>query len=393
MDHNDRVIPDFLAARLTAGAPFVLFREPGESDFKSYFADEKDILTARTSAALLTDPTARDGFIFAPFSADKHPLLYLPAIYRAETKAELLSLIKANPALTPSVFAVESEKETVGALYDEASAKATYLEIFSTMKAVLSSGICRKIVLSRQKSQPLSADFLPFAVFERALNRYPDAMVSMFFHPTTGLWIGSTPEVLVKTRSGTGIASETGEADTVALAGTMPLPPEADLPPLTAWSHKNREEQAYVTDYLRDTIARHGRILSENGPRTVRAGSLCHLKTELRLTMGANRDALCRLIEDLHPTPAVCGLPKAAAFQTLLEEEGVDRRWYSGYLGPVAFKEAGLPDTRLYVNLRTFSVKDNTVTFYAGGGLVRESEAASEWLETEYKMQTMMRTL
>ena len=393
MDHNDRVIHDFLAARLKRNAPFVLFREPGESDFKSYFADENETLRARTPAALLKSPDARDGFLFAPFSANRHPLLFLPAVRRANTKAQLLALINTEALSSSATTDVSDEVSPLDkadlSLYDEASAKAAYLDVFSKMKAMLSSGSCRKIVLSRQKTLALSDGFLPFAVFERALTRYPDAMVSVFFHPLTGLWIGSTPEVLLKARS----SSTRAEAETVALAGTMPLAPETDLPALSAWSHKNREEQAYVTDYLRETIARHGRLVSETGPRTVRAGSLCHLKTDLRLTMDADCDALCRLIDDLHPTPAVCGLPKATAFRTLLEEEGVDRRWYSGYLGPVDFKDTALPDTRLYVNLRTFSVDGPTVTFYAGGGLVEESESTDEWLETEYKMQTMMRTL
>lgn len=390
MDHSDPAIHTFLAARLKAGAPFVLFREPGERDFKSYFAGERDMLCARRPADLLTRPDAKDGFLFAPFCVEKHPILYLPAISRADTKAELLALIKADPSLTPATTDEAATNDAVPAtLYNETRAKADYQKVFTRMKAELSAGTCRKIVLSRQKTLALPADFAPFAVFQRALTRYPDAMVSMFFHPKTGLWIGSTPEVLLKARA----QGEHGQADTVALAGTMPLAPDAELPNIRAWSAKNREEQAYVTEYLRETIARHGRILSETGPRTVRAGALCHLKTELSLTIDANRDALCRLIDDLHPTPAVCGLPKATAFKTLLQNEGVDRRWYSGYLGPVDFNHPALPDTRLYVNLRTLSVTGKTVTVYAGGGLVEASEADAEWLETEYKMQTMIRTL
>ena len=91
----------------------------------------------------------------------------------------------------------------------------------------------------------------------------------------------------------------------------------------------------------------------------------------------------------LHPTPAVCGLPKEETYRIIRENEGYDRSYYSGFIGWLA--PEGKSD--LYVNLRCMNILRGSFVLYAGGGILASSEIESEWLETEAKMQTMKRLI
>jgi isochorismate synthase len=72
------------------------------------------------------------------------------------------------------------------------------------------------------------------------------------------------------------------------------------------------------------------------------------------------------VISVLHPTPAVCGLPKQEAKDFILENEGYDRKYYTGFLGELnkeAFNKETLKSD-LYVNLRCMKIKDNQAHLY-----------------------------
>lgn len=114
------------------------------------------------------------------------------------------------------------------------------------------------------------------------------------------------------------------------------------------------------------------------------AGALSHLKTDFHFSLNDSQ-RLGDLLKLLHPTPAVCGLPKEEAYRFILDNEGYDRSYYSGFIGWL--RPEGRTD--LYVNLRCMNVKEDSLTLYAGGGLLASSELDDEFQETEKKMQTM----
>jgi len=95
------------------------------------------------------------------------------------------------------------------------------------------------------------------------------------------------------------------------------------------------------------------------------------------------------LLQELHPTPAVCGLPKREAFGFIVRHEHTPRQYYSGFMGPLEMN-AG---THLYVSLRCMQMTETKYRLYAGGGLLKESRMESEWQETEAKMQPMRQLL
>ena len=202
-------------------------------------------------------------------------------------------------------------------------------------------------------------------------------MIYLCHTPVTGTWLGSTPEII--------LSGSSQSWKTVALVGTLPI---VDGVEPTEWSEKNKEEQAIVAEYIRKIIKKHGAKMTEKGPYTARAGQLVHLKTDFLFQL-KETGFLGNLLKELHPTPAICGLPKEEAYQFILSNEGYDRRYYSGMVGWLDPKG----QTDLYVNLRCMEIRSTEVKLYAGGGILPSSEVRSEWEETSQKMKTMKNIL
>ena len=95
------------------------------------------------------------------------------------------------------------------------------------------------------------------------------------------------------------------------------------------------------------------------------------------------------LIKYLHPTPAVCGLPKETAKDFILQNENYTRSYYSGYLGELNVNE----NTQLFVNLRCMEVKDAKIALYVGGGITKASIPEKEFEETVAKAMVMKKVL
>ena len=213
--------------------------------------------------------------------------------------------------------------------------------------------------------------------FRRAVERYIYSYVYLCHTPATGTWMGSTPEIL--------LAGRHGAWQTVALAGTQRLD-HGRVP--TEWDAKNRREQQLVADYIHAQLRTLGIGARTVGPYPARAGELSHLKTEFHFSLPDER-RIGEVLDLLHPTPAVCGLPKEKAYDFILRHEGYDRAYYSGFVG--LLDPEG--ETSLYVNLRCVHIQPSKFTFYAGGGLLASSSLDEEWRETGDKMGTMGRTV
>ena len=120
-----------------------------------------------------------------------------------------------------------------------------------------------------------------------------------------------------------------------------------------------------MASYIRRQLLSLGIRSTESGPYPAYAGALSHLKTDFHFSLKDNKN-LGDLLKVLHPTPAVCGLPKEEAYRFILENEGYDRKYYSGFIGWL--DPEGRTD--LYVNLRCMHIEDEQLTLYAGGGLL-----------------------
>lgn len=240
-----------------------------------------------------------------------------------------------------------------------------------------------KVVSARTFDEPLPKSFEIIDFYFRLAETYPDAFVSIISIPNRGTWIGATPELLLEYSK--------KHFRTVSVAGTQPFPSVGDISEI-GWNQKEIEEQAMVSRYIIDQFKTiRLREFTEMGPRTVRAGNMIHLKTEYHVNLEeVDSPQLGTVMMNLlHPTSAICGMPKFPALRFIAAYEHLNREFYSGYLGPVNMN--GI--SRLYVNLRCMQILRSRAVLYAGAGITHDSIPEKEWDETALKCQTLLNVM
>lgn len=371
-----------LQALVLSKLPFVLYRLPEGTPQLMVLTQGKPL-----SFTALNDLDVASGFVMAPFDLNgSHPMVLWPnasclkasgwpdittcliELLSAPDWAALKAQVEQAPLLAPGTI------NTMGA--------GPYRSDFAQFSAALHAGLFQKLVLSSYFEQESSC-FYVLDNFMRACAVKPELMVVLAQAPQVGTWFVATPEVLVRT------LPQSSRLHTMALAGTMPYC--AENMELAAWSHKNREEQALVTSYLTAIL---GDDYEAHGPYPVKAGSVVHLRTDLTFTP---KQGLSALLAALHPTPAVCGLPKAAALDFIVEHESYQRSYYAGFLGEMQCPKSG---TNLFVNLRTIELLAQqgvwgpwTFRSYVGGGLLAASNEDSEYAEICAKNRSVLSNL
>nr|WP_295934883.1 chorismate-binding protein [uncultured Dyadobacter sp.] len=272
---------------------------------------------------------------------------------------------------------------------DHPDARARFERTVELAVSAIRQNQFKKVVLSRSKDLRYTDAFQPARAFQKLVHAYPHAFVSLVNLPEENeMWLGASPEGLVEQLSD-------GTFKTMSLAGTQTarnasgeLIPRYDI----RWGEKEIEEQALVSRYIIECFKKiRLREYLETGPRTVLAGNLYHLRTVFEVdTVSLNFPELASvMLKLLHPTSAICGVPKAPSLQFINDIEGYNRSYYSGFLGPA---QVG-GNTNLFVNLRTVRFKDGIATFFAGAGITEDSVPELEWFETELKCDTLLRVI
>lgn len=267
----------------------------------------------------------------------------------------------------------------VGLTLPQETSRAHYEQMVRRGIAAIRQGRFQKVVPAKVRKAALHPAFDPLQAYAQLLEKYPRAFVSLVSAPEVGTWMGATPETLLRVQQGRYFS-------TVSLAGTQPYRGQA-LQDVT-WGTKEIEEQALVSRYIVNCFKKiRLREFEEQGPSTLRAGNLLHLCTSFQVDMqqAAFPDLASVMLELLHPTSAVCGMPKPEALSFLQAEEGFDRQLFSGFLGPVHWQG----DTQLFVNLRCMQLSHTHAYLYAGAGITADSVPEKEWTETEMKTMTV----
>ncbi|MGB0385166.1 MAG: isochorismate synthase [Ardenticatenaceae bacterium] len=265
---------------------------------------------------------------------------------------------------------------------DTALDQATFCQVVDSAIDYLNHSDLEKIVVSRVAEEGLPEEFDPVETLISLGERYSHAFISLVAIPGVGTWMGATPERL--------LTMENGSLTTVALAGTQAKP--ATLPlEAVSWGAKEMREQGLVSDYIRAFFRHVGAEWEEEGPRTVSAGNVVHLQTTFHAQVdnGEHLALVNQVFDHLHPTSAVCGMPKEQALDFILKHEMYDRSFYSGFLGPTRLH--GL--CQLFVNLRCMQLSAEKARLYVGAGITSESHAKAEWSETVLKSQTLLSVL
>jgi len=311
----------------------------------------------------------KHGFLYAPF----HRRTNLPVVF---FEPELIiknydipeSILNKIAGMNP-LYPVTADPESFQISKEEYLQKASGL-------IELCAGDLKKVVLSRIHKARKTPGFEAGNYFVRLQEKYPDAFCHLIHIPGTGTWCGASPETLLRTDENT--------AKTVSLAGTQAKKTDSKE---IRWNEKEMEEQRLVTDYII-------RILNQfnikdyriEGPQTIVAGNVVHIATSFVFDPSLLKDRMGDFLNQLHPTPAVCGIPKEKALELILQTETHNREYYSGYCGLFNVKER----TDLFVNLRCMKILGDSFALYVGGGITAKSVPKKEWEETELKAQTLL---
>ena len=332
--------------------PFVTYRKPNTEELLSFF--QKD-----DSLNFVTDFT-ESGFIFAPFDDNENTIL-IPTL-KSDFFSEKIDLLE--------------EKIVNQSFKNSLSKKEHHLNIIEKALEEIHNNNFQKVVVSRTEIVELpSVEIL--RIFKNLLIKYSTAMVSVWFHPKVGLWFGATPETLLKIKN--------NSFKTMSLAGTQKYAKDKKV----VWKVKEIEEQQLVTNFIERQLNAISSNLKIEEKETIKAGNLLHLRTKISGELVSKKNRLKQLITALHPTPAVCGLPRDITKDFILQHENYQRKFYTGFLGELNLENK----SSLFVNLRCMEIKENKAIIYVGGGITKDSNPQNEWDETVAKSNTMKEIL
>ena len=352
------------------GFPFVVYRKPD--------GNRISVLIQKNKTLVELNGYREAGFVMAPFSETDKKVLF---------SLEYCSFYSVD-------YHIESDVHSDAYLPDQAQKPANdqqteYMHLIDKALHGINAHKYTKIVLSRAETVALKS-FEPALIFQRLIKSYPETFAYVWYHPQVGIWAGASPETLLKV--------DKEMFKTMSLAGTQKYQNQEQV----KWGDKEVDEQQLVTDQIVDLL--HESKLTIGKPYTKKAGSLLHLCTDISGRFAKGQD-LKNILYRLHPTAAVCGLPKAMAKEFILSNEGYHRKYYSGYLGELNYSDNQLNSdnttyskevSNLYVNLRCMEViqiNGIQAVIYVGGGITRGSNPLQEWNETVQKSRVMKRIL
>lgn len=365
---------DTLESHFNENLPFVAYRKSNEITVRGLLQKNKNINYVSNFK--------EKGFVMAPFDDKQFPIL----IPSSDSK-----LIETS-TYEPNVI----HESVMGMNYDTMD-RQPHIDLVSKAITAIKDKKIDKVVLSRMETVEIN-ETNPFILFKKLIDQYPNAFVYCWFHPEFGLWLGATPETLLQI--------ENNRLTTMSLAGTKPYQGVLDV----NWSEKEIHEQNIVTDYLVKQLKNNLNDLQVSDTQTSRAGNLIHLKTMVSGLLKSEVSNLKVIIDNLHPTPAVCGFPKTEAKKFILDNENYDREFYTGFLGELNVEKNLTRNqnrrniennayssvkkvSNLYVNLRCMKLEDHKARVFVGGGITSNSVPEHEWEETVAKSVTIKKIL
>ncbi|QQQ30010.1 chorismate-binding protein [Chryseobacterium indoltheticum] len=254
-----------------------------------------------------------------------------------------------------------------------AETQEEYLQKLEEVIKIIKENNLPKLVLSRRK---IFTDFTEINLkesFNNLCRNYPNAFKYLFFDGETS-WMGAFSEVLGK------FNKSTHEFETMSIAGTIPVSEE--------WTEKEIDEQKPVSSYIRNTLTKYAALSEVQESETYDhiSGNIKHLKTDFKIKI--NPEDLDSIIQELHPTPAVCGIPKDFCREIIEKVEKFPRELYAGYI-----KIETEDYIQYFVNLRCARLYKNSVHLFVGGGITAQSNPEKEWQETELKSEAVLKNL
>ena len=269
-------------------------------------------------------------------------------------------------------------------LTDDDQARTRWNSAMEKALGAIQGGQLEKMVLARRVrlrgAQPLASG----AVVRKLAADYPQCLL-FAFAVGGSCFLGASPELLARL--------DQGQLSSACLAGSAPRGREAGED--AAWgqrllaSAKDRREHSLVVQALREGLTGLCSDLRWNdSPALVKLPNVQHLQTSFTGVSPPGLHLL-EVVQRLHPTPAVGGVPQAAALEAIRRLEGMDRGWYAGPIGWMDRRGEG----EFGVALRCALLRGDSALLYAGAGIVAGSDKDEEWAELELKLNAVRAAL
>lgn len=248
----------------------------------------------------------------------------------------------------------------------------------------LTHGPLKKVVLARELRLVFNSDVEAESVLENLYTQQPASYI-FAFESNGDCFIGASPERLIKKQG--------DEVYSTCLAGSISRgqTEEEDqaLGQTLLADQKNLKEHGYVVEMIKEALEQSCKeVILPGHPQLMKMRDIQHLYTPVIGKCGPNTSLLL-LVERLHPTPALGGLPKTSAVEKIREVEQLDRGLFGGPLGWVDYQQNG----EFAVAIRSGLIQGDEVSLFAGCGVVADSHSEEEYLETSLKFRPMLRAL
>ncbi|MGI9118838.1 MAG: isochorismate synthase [Acidimicrobiales bacterium] len=322
------------------------------------------------------------GFAALPFTDTAPASVVVPSLVvgRSDDGTRWMTTVAAEGSPVPPLQPMEAPAPSAPCSYRVTIPRPPGAWCDAVIRAVaaIRTGKLVKVVLAREVVVEADATLAVADIVRRLANAAPGAMV----YAVDGL-VGASPELLVS-RSGDVVRSH-------PMAGTTPRSgdPAADarLGASLLASAKDRAEHQITIDMVLDTVLPFcSYVDSEPEPSIVAAGNVQHLASLVEGRLSSPSASVLALVAALHPTPAVCGWPRAEALDLIDELEGLDRGRYAGAVGWVDADGNG----RFAVAIRGVELDGPRARLLAGNGIVADSDPATELAETRSKLQAVL---
>lgn len=326
---------------LNSGKEFVAYREPNSNQIY--------LLTIERDSVALNK---QDCFVVQPFDPNQPIETY-------RITHEQISLTQAINKVSKAFSKWSFDPTTLSQfenLVSDAVNRIKYQEL-------------KKVVLHSQLSVKLNCSVIEAA--KRLLLDPVNAYRYVLYTERFGLWMGATPELLIKTSK--------NHYETMALAGTRVF---KELPQ-NPFNQKEVEEQQWVSTEIRERLEPYASTIYVSETEIIKAGKLAHLKNDFSGEFLEGYTTI-DLAKALHPTAAVCGYPKDKALAYISTFESYDRSIYAGYLGRITNEISSV-----YVNIRSGRFKNDRFTAFVGAGITKDSSPANEAVEIQSKTSTL----
>lgn len=276
---------------------------------------------------------------------------------------------------------VQSNVELLDSNLSDIAEKIKWTEKVNSALEKIAEKNLTKIVLSRKVTCKLSGVPLISNSLTTLAENYPRCYIFAFAKGES-IFFGASPEKLAK------ISNGWVEAD--ALAGSTPrgTTEEEDIRlanELLA-SKKNLAEQNAVVEFIKNSFNEFTTDLTYNRKPTIRKlSNIQHLWTEIKAKLKSD-NSIFSILKEIHPTPAICGVPWSDALTFIETTEGYNRGLYAGIIGWFNFDNQG----EFAVAIRSALLKGKELHAFAGCGIVEGSDPDSEFEESELKLQPIL---